>query len=412
MNYKYLLFILLSVIISFPACNQKTAFKSEIKTDKKPWTSEDFYNNPDNFQFAIVGDRTGGMRPGVFKEGIEKLNMVMPEFVMCVGDLIQGYTTDTAQIAKEWREANQVIAGLKMPFFYLPGNHDITNEVMAKEWEKRYGKRYYCFEYKNVLFIVMDSNDDKEYNITREQTDFVLNTLKKHQTVKWTFLLMHHPIWTYETDGRFQEIQAGLKNRKHNVIAGHEHRYRHEKVEGANYYVLATTGGHSPLHGEMFGQFDHITWITMGDNGPIMANLKLDGIMPHDVATKETRAKAHLLLSNVKFDHEIKCNTGAGFRSGMLKIFLKNPSKTDMILNLNIYHHHQLQIKTPQNEIIIPAESEKQIDILLHSAKELAYNKIDLIRTDWEIRYAGEEHKKYVLKGKSQFEVKPTKKEG
>ena len=26
----------------------------------KPWTSEDFNNNPDNFQFIVVGDRTGG----------------------------------------------------------------------------------------------------------------------------------------------------------------------------------------------------------------------------------------------------------------------------------------------------------------------------------------------------------------
>ncbi|UCF19082.1 MAG: hypothetical protein JSU87_14305, partial [Gemmatimonadota bacterium] len=26
----------------------------------KPWTSEDFNNSPDNFQFAIIGDRTGG----------------------------------------------------------------------------------------------------------------------------------------------------------------------------------------------------------------------------------------------------------------------------------------------------------------------------------------------------------------
>ena len=28
--------------------------------DAKPWTSENFKNNPDNFQFAIIGDRGGG----------------------------------------------------------------------------------------------------------------------------------------------------------------------------------------------------------------------------------------------------------------------------------------------------------------------------------------------------------------
>ncbi len=28
----------------------------------KPWTSENFKNNPDNFQFAILGDRGGEAR--------------------------------------------------------------------------------------------------------------------------------------------------------------------------------------------------------------------------------------------------------------------------------------------------------------------------------------------------------------
>ena len=411
MKHNISVYSILFLMIVFWGCTPKKDFNSELKTKQKPWTSEDFYNNPDNFQFAIVGDRTGGMRPGVFKEGIEKLNLVMPEFVLSVGDLIQGYTTDTAQISKEWKEVNQVISELKMPFFYLPGNHDITNEIMAEEWEKRYGQRYYSFEYKNVLFVILDSNDDKEFHLTRDQTNFVINSLKKNKNVRWTFLLMHHPLWTYETDGMFQEIQDVLKDRKHTVIAGHEHRYRQEEINGSNYYVLATTGGHSALHGEMFGQFDHISWITMSNDGPIMANLKLDGILPHDIATMQTRAKAHLLLSNAQMEHEVKINKGVKFKNGTLMLNFKNPSETDMILNLNVYHHHQLQIEYPENEVLIPAGENKQIQIPLSSNKALAYDNIDLIRTDWEIKYKGQENEKYILQGKAQFEVKPTLKE-
>ena len=29
----------------------------------KPWSSENFANNRDNFQFAIIGDRAGGGQP-------------------------------------------------------------------------------------------------------------------------------------------------------------------------------------------------------------------------------------------------------------------------------------------------------------------------------------------------------------
>ena len=34
----------------------------------KPWTDVNLLNDPDNFQFAIISDRTGGMRDGVLKK--------------------------------------------------------------------------------------------------------------------------------------------------------------------------------------------------------------------------------------------------------------------------------------------------------------------------------------------------------
>lgn len=57
-----------------------------------PWNHLNLNNDPDNFQFAIVTDRTGGHRPGIFEDAIGKLNLLQPEFVMSLGDLIEGYT--------------------------------------------------------------------------------------------------------------------------------------------------------------------------------------------------------------------------------------------------------------------------------------------------------------------------------
>ena len=402
----FLLLILNVVFIS--GCNFKKEFKSDVETSKKPWTNLDFYNDPDNFQFAIVSDRHGGMRPGIFEKGVEKLNLLMPEFVMCVGDLISGNTEDSLEISRQWDEFNQIVSELKVPFFYLAGNHDISNKVMQKAWEERYGRRYYHFTYKNVLFLILDSNDDDELNITREQTDYVLATLKENPGVRWTYLFMHHPIWTYDTGGRFQEIEEALKSRKHTIMAGHEHRYHHVEKEGSNYYILATTGAGSALLGVPFGQFDHISWITMTQNGPVMANLKLDGILDHDVANPRTRAMAGPLVANSKMQHLLERNPGTRFTQGKLILNFSNPTETDMILDLNIYHHHQLDIKTPKPGITIPAGSDKQIEIPFSSAKPLDYDKIDLISTEWEIRYAGDENKDFKLQGKSQFEVKPS----
>ena len=45
----------------------------------KPWASEDFKNDPDNFQFAILGDRGGGASPlGTYERAVEQLNWLQP----------------------------------------------------------------------------------------------------------------------------------------------------------------------------------------------------------------------------------------------------------------------------------------------------------------------------------------------
>ena len=121
---------------------------------------------------------------------------------------------------------------------------------------------------------------------------------------------MHHPIWKYDTNQRFQEIESTLASRPHSVFAGHEHHYHHEHREKANFYILATTGAGSQMRGPGFGEFDHITWVTMTDDGPAMANLQLSGILPHDISNNETRELASALLDNTSFQHLVTCNAG------------------------------------------------------------------------------------------------------
>src|SRR5215475_13420609 len=95
-----------------------------------PWNNLKFNNESKTFRFAIVSDRTGGARAGVFERAVEQLNILQPEFVISVGDFIEGYTEEPEEITKQWKEFNSFVGKLEMPFFYLPGNHDISNPVM------------------------------------------------------------------------------------------------------------------------------------------------------------------------------------------------------------------------------------------------------------------------------------------
>lgn len=399
--------ILLNIFIGGFAQDGKP-FDSDVETKLKPWTNLDFYNDPSNFQFALVSDNTGGMRAGIFEKGVEKLNLMMPEFVLSVGDLIQGYTQDTSRIREEWDDFNQKIDKLNVPFFYLPGNHDITNLVMQKEWEDRYGRRYYSFTYKDVLFVILDSNDDDDYNLTEAQTSFALEALEENSDVRWTFVLMHHPIWKYDTDGRFEKIEEAMANRKHTVIAGHEHHYQHIERKKSNYYVLGTTGGGSALRGDRFGEFDHIVWVTMSDEGPVMANLKLDGILAHDISNVATAKMARSMLSNTNSRFFVLTNQGDAFTDGTAYLLFKNTADVSLNVHLSFYHHHQVNIDPPKDRVKIKPGEEKLIEVSMKAHKPTLYDDLGYLSYYWKIGYEGREYDDFYLDGNANFSIEPS----
>ena len=410
MNKKYLNKFLILLTLLFCAQIKLTAqdetFQSDVQTSQKPWTHLDFYNDPMNFQFAIVSDNTGGSREGIFEKAINKINLLKPEFVMCVGDLIQGYTQDTAQINFEWNEFNTSLEKLQPPFFYLPGNHDITNTVMQREWEKRYGRRYYHFVYKNTLFITMDSNDDDDFSISEDQMNYVIESLKNNEDVRWTFIFMHHPIWTYDTNQRFEKIESELKGRKYTVFAGHNHRYHHKLRNEHNYYILATTGGSSSLEGHRFGRFDHITWLTLTDDGPVFANLELNNILPHDVSNDETKQMAESMLKNASFENILLTNDGEKFSDGTLYIHFNNSTYYDLTASLQFFHNHDVNIDNSKLNFIMIANSDTTVAIPIRAMELKDYSDIDLLQFDWSFSYLDEKYSDFHLEGKYELLIK------
>src|SRR5262249_55045494 len=103
--------------------------------DRNPWNHLRLNNDPSTFRFAIVTDRTGGARGGVSGRPVEQLKWLRPDFVVSVGALLQGGPTGPARINRQWEQFTGFIQRLEMPFFYVPGNHDISNPVMDKRWQ-------------------------------------------------------------------------------------------------------------------------------------------------------------------------------------------------------------------------------------------------------------------------------------
>jgi hypothetical protein len=260
---------------------------------RNPWNHLRLNNDPADFQFAIVSDRTGGHRAKIFSLAVEQLNLLQPEFVLSVGDLIEGYKDEADKLAEEWKEFQGYIARLQMPFFYVPGNHDLSTAATEKLWTDQFGRRYYHFLYRSVLFLILNSNDPidaKGGHLGEEQIGHCKQVLEANKEVRWTIVVLHHPLWSgggLETSG-WLEMEKALSGRPYTVFAGHIHKYEKFVRNGQRYYQLATTGGASKVRGLRYGEVDHITWVTMKKDGPLMANLLLDGILPEDMRKPET----------------------------------------------------------------------------------------------------------------------------
>lgn len=293
MKLLRIFFALVLVFVLVGCAGVEPNLKIQTSKQANPWTHLNLYNDPDNFQFAIVSDRTGEHRPGVFASAIEKLSLLKPEFVMSIGDLIEGYTDDENELNAQWDAFVAIVGKSEIPFFYVPGNHDISNEVMAKKWYQRLGRSFYHFIYRNVLFLCLNTEDQHGASISDQQIDYFRKVLNDNPPgrVRWTLIFMHEPLWEYEGNKNWQKFESLLTDRPYTVFAGHEHRYNKSLRNGQRYYVLATTGGcGSGEDGEPLGlaecEFDHIVWVTMTDDGPVMANLLLEGILNDEPCTQ------------------------------------------------------------------------------------------------------------------------------
>ncbi len=277
---KYL--AILALVIALGGC--RSSLNIRPSGGVHPWTHLRPANKARNFQFAIVADQTGGHRPGVFAQAVEKLNLLQPEFVMSIGDFIEGKIEDDAELDRQWDEFDAMARKLEMPFFYVPGNHDISNEVMAEKWRRRLGSSYYHFIYRDVLFLCVNTEDQSKRSISDRQVRYFRKVLDENSNVRWTLVFMHEPVWKNPTIENWRQFEALLADRNYTVFAGHNHKYSKSTRLGRRYYTLATTGasGAGP-DGTPAGadkcQFDHIVWVTMTDEGPQMANLLLDGIL-------------------------------------------------------------------------------------------------------------------------------------
>ena len=300
----------------------------------KPYTHLNFKNDPDEFQFAIITDNSGGARPGVFAKAVEMVNLLQPEFVVNAAIWSRVTTMMKSRSALGGRKSI-ITRKLESPFFFLPGNHDHYSEAAIKAWEERFGdpRGYYHFVYKDVLFLMINTEDppktvdrlkannpelykavgtnyalmhdiqNKEnktaedgkkllelaepieawlgdMNISEEQVAYFKEVIEAYPDVRWTFCITHSPPYyspAVEKDpANFARIEAMLADRPFTVFSAHTHTYNYDQRDGHDFITTATSGAMNVVRP---GAMDHVVWVTMTKDGPKIINLLLNGMM-------------------------------------------------------------------------------------------------------------------------------------
>ncbi len=102
----------------------------------------------------------------LYEKLIEQLNVFEPEFVIHGGDIVSGGNSFDMS-AEEYEAALHTVQvlgeRLKMPCYYIPGNHDLDPETGSKaSYLERFGINGMgstCFVKENIRFILLDSQE-------------------------------------------------------------------------------------------------------------------------------------------------------------------------------------------------------------------------------------------------------------
>lgn len=331
----------------------------------KPWTDKPVFNDPNRFQIAVMTDNTGGHRPGIWMKAIEKINLMRPEFVMSVGDLIEGYSENRRELRAQWREFLGFMDRMQMKFFFVAGNHDLSNPVMHQMWRERFGPKWYSFDYKGVHFVCL-SSEEPATALGEEQLAWVTKDLAEHADARWTLVFMHKPLWFESERARaagnrdgtgWQQLEAQLGSRPHTVFAGHVHHYCQFDRNGMQYYQLATTGGASPLRGVPYGEFDHIVWLTMESDGPHVANLLLDGVLAGNTVNEKAVNEYRQFVSRPVLEAApILVADADGFSSGRIDLRLTNGFQRPVKITAKIVGLPLSGVTLDQEALLLAAE--------------------------------------------------------
>jgi 3',5'-cyclic AMP phosphodiesterase CpdA len=201
------------------------------------------------FDFAILGDRTGNAVAGVYEQIVKDIANHHPAFVINVGDTIEGLNDATAgaqwdAIRPTWKYFGDI------PFYLVPGNHDIWSPESEKVWRAQIHRApSYSFDFRGIHVTVLDNS--RTDALSPDQLAFLESDLAAHREKQPKFIFFHRPFWLLPVkfqNGDFSLHQLARKYGVSFIVSGHAHQFDRSELQGVQYVMVGSSGG-SLTHG-------------------------------------------------------------------------------------------------------------------------------------------------------------------
>jgi len=153
-----------------------------------------------------------------FKQAIDTVNMLNPDFVITGGDQIMDALGQTESRADSLYDLYiELSESFNMPVYNTMGNHEVFGFYESsgvdrshplygeKMYEERLGDRYYAFNHKGWRFYILDSVDEREEgtgyygHVDAEQIEWIKEDLKNVDPETPIVLSVHIPFITIQT---------------------------------------------------------------------------------------------------------------------------------------------------------------------------------------------------------------------
>ena len=248
-----------------------------------------------DFHFVVLSDRTGAMVPGEWEAAVAEVNLLHPDFVLGVGDLIPGNVETPAEIHKQWDEFEPLARRFEAPFFTCPGNHDVGNGPMLQVYRQRYaapGETWFSFDYRSCHFVFLDSTTAMyQADFARRQLAWLQADMQAAAAARRVFVIFHHPRFQDDPGDSlalWNAYRGCFPPEKTIIFNGHDHRLGGFVHDGLTCYTLASTGAEA-LQERESGSFRMYARVAVTAGEPKIALIPLHEVLPASYADHTRR---------------------------------------------------------------------------------------------------------------------------